>query len=402
MRPDVVVPLPVPADVVAVGRPLGGTVLADVVLRPTVVDQDRRTGGDDVVGVHLGDGEVAHVVAAEPGAYRHDGLGTAVEGAQPGAGREVGRLGPQPGRGVPERVVPRRVDGDRGAGTGAYCHVGQVGVVVVVQQFDPACAVLAGDRIGRLDLVAHLDVLDGLGGPVGHEYRRVRVEAVAAPAGRGASGRGAFAATAALGPAAAPAQESPAGAQHVAGAPAEGAHHGADGHVLHDVAETVVLLIDQVGDERPDRTGHGAAGDRAHAGPADRRAAQGAGREPGHEADDRGVVLRPVPALLGVAGQAPAAVLLHRFRRWRSRWVAAAGAAVVVAGAAGAERDTFLAAGHHDRLAGGADPIDQRGAVRGQLLDVVAFAVAPELRNELAEVGVEQEQVRTFGAQDAH
>src|SRR5438067_672144 len=61
---------------------------------------------------------------------------------------------------------------------GPHGDVGQVGVVVVVQQHDGFRGVVAGGRVGGLDGVTELDVLDGLGRAVGHEYRCGRVEAV--------------------------------------------------------------------------------------------------------------------------------------------------------------------------------------------------------------------------------
>src|SRR2546421_1359655 len=61
-----------------------------------------------------------------------------------------------------------------------------------------------------------------------------------------------------------------------------------------------------------------------------------------------------------------------------------------------------LGTGDHHRLSGTADPVHQRGAVGRQLLDVVSFAVAPEVRYELVEVGVDQEQVRALGTEDAY
>ncbi len=69
--------------------------------------------------------------------------------------------------------------------------------------------------------------------------------------------------------------------------------------------------------------------------------------------------------------------------------------------AAGAERHALLAAGDHHGFAGAPDPVDQRGAVPGELVDVVAVPVAAEVRHELAEVGVDEEQVRPLGAEDA-
>jgi hypothetical protein len=59
-------------------------------------------------------------------------------------------------------------------------HVGQVTVLVVVQDHHRFGGVAPGPRIGAPDPVAELDILDGLAAAVGHRHPGTGVEAVPA------------------------------------------------------------------------------------------------------------------------------------------------------------------------------------------------------------------------------
>ncbi len=152
------------------------------------MDEDGGGAGEDVVGVDVGDGEVAHVAQAGPGLDRDDhGRGAvAVPHAQRRTGLEVRRVRPLLRGGVPERVVPGGVQDGGRAVLRPDGDVGEVGVMVVVQELDLLGGALAGGGIGGQDSVAGLDVLDRLGGAVGHQDSGGRVETVRA--GGGAAG----------------------------------------------------------------------------------------------------------------------------------------------------------------------------------------------------------------------
>jgi hypothetical protein len=66
-----------------------------------------------------------------------------------------------------------------------------------------------------------------------------------------------------------------------------------------------------------------------------------------------------------------------------------------------AECRALVGAGDHQRLAPLADPLDEAGAVRGELAQVVAGGVAPEVRLQAVAVGRGEEQERAVGVQDA-
>jgi len=65
-------------------------------------------------------------------------------------------------------------------GSGVRGEVGQVGVLVEVQSGDRFGQGRACCGVGDGHLVADLDVLDGFGGPVGHQHQGGGIEAVPA------------------------------------------------------------------------------------------------------------------------------------------------------------------------------------------------------------------------------
>ena len=115
----------------------------------TVVYEDRRSASYHIVGVGVVDGEVLHPLQAGPDLHRRDRLGgLTVRATQLRTRLQILSLGPLLPAGIPERVMPRRMQHRLLTGLRVLDrHIGQIRVVVVVQHTDRLRRGLTRDRI---------------------------------------------------------------------------------------------------------------------------------------------------------------------------------------------------------------------------------------------------------------